>query len=506
MTQPEIFVRKSSGLRKEVSLLDAVMLNIGNMSAGLALFTSISPYVQQGSSLWVASIIGLLLALPQAFMYTYLSSRIPRTGGDYVWISRILGGPLGTVLALSLMIESLAYFAITAFFSSQALQTVIMTIGTVDSQQNLVSLSSVLSNSTTDYLIGALIFGAIILFNIVRARWGYLLVSILGVISLISTVTAFFVLLSNSGHFLSNPGLDTYITSLGVNPSSIPREGYSFSLSDTIFMLPLFALFTYPWMQAGPAVASEFRGRSVVKFNIFVSLLLTGLIVTGGFYVMYAGAGFTPTNYLFMNPNTQYAYSFWSAAIAMAPNQVVQWVIGIGTFTWEVMVLAYGVIVFARYIFAISFDRVLPEIFSRISTKGSPVYTHLLDLVVTLGLLSIPVFSSQGAIALYGAVILGTLYFAFVGLAGIIFSVKNRVPLVTIASVITLLYFAYLTYDAVVNPSIGFVTASFQPNPITLGFVIGTLVLSALVYAVSYFMNKSRGIDLNMVYKEIPPD
>jgi hypothetical protein len=97
-----LFVRESSGLKKEVSALDAIMLNLGNMSAGVALFTGISPYIPQGGIIWIAAIIGLLLTIPQAIMYTLLSYRIPRTGGDYVWISRILNGPLGVVMAFAL--------------------------------------------------------------------------------------------------------------------------------------------------------------------------------------------------------------------------------------------------------------------------------------------------------------------------------------------------------------------------------------------------------------------
>lgn len=55
-----VFIRESSGLLKQVNLMDAVMLNIGNMSAGVTLFESISPYINNypGGVLWLASIIG----------------------------------------------------------------------------------------------------------------------------------------------------------------------------------------------------------------------------------------------------------------------------------------------------------------------------------------------------------------------------------------------------------------------------------------------------------------
>lgn len=124
-----VFVRETSGLVKNVSTLDAVALNIGNMSAGVALFESISPYIQPGGVLWLASLIGFLFAIPQLIVYVYLNTKVPRTGGDYVWISRNLNGGLGSAMAMALMIESTAYFALIAFFTSSAINTVLTVIG-----------------------------------------------------------------------------------------------------------------------------------------------------------------------------------------------------------------------------------------------------------------------------------------------------------------------------------------------------------------------------------------
>ena len=42
-----------------------------------------------------------MLIVPQVIIYTMMTRRMPRTGGDYVWVSRSMGGFLGNVLALS---------------------------------------------------------------------------------------------------------------------------------------------------------------------------------------------------------------------------------------------------------------------------------------------------------------------------------------------------------------------------------------------------------------------
>ncbi|BDC18892.1 APC family permease [Acidianus sp. HS-5] len=495
-----LFVRESSGLKREVSALDAIMLNLGNMSAGAALFTGISPYISQGGVIWIAAIIGLILTIPQALMYTLLSYRIPRTGGDYVWISRMLNGPLGVVMAFALMIESTAFFALVAFFFSSAVGSVLCTIGKVDGISSLVSLSSTLQLPVYSYLLGAVLFGVIIALNIFKAKWGYTIVTVSGLVALAGTVIAMGVIAANLGDFTK--AITPYLSAESISPPS----SYSvapFSWSATFAILPLLAVFTYPWMQAVPAVAAELKKEKYVAYGIFGPLILTGLLVTVGFLLLYLGGGYALTTYEFTNNG--FVYTFWTVAMGLTSNQVLQWIIGIGLLVWEFAILAYGVIVFARYIFAMAFDRVFPEIFTRLNKQGSPVFTHLFDLVLTLGFLVAPIISSSGASALYGAIVIGMIYFLVVSITGIIHGLKEMKALVPIAG-FSAGYFIFLTYEAVTNPAFSFVTSSGAVNPITLAFVIGSFVVGGIIYTIAWYTNKNKGIDMSLVYKEIPPD
>jgi len=502
-----LFIRESSGLIKQVSFLDVIMLNIGNMSAGLALFTSITPYVQPGSNLLIATLIAFLLALPQAYVYTYFVTKIPRTGGDYVWISRTLNGGIGVVMALTLMIESLAYFALTAFFASQAIQLVLSEIGALNGNPTLTNIGSVLTQPIPSFILAFAVFAIIIGINIAKAKWGYSLITVLGIFSLATTIIGLFVILANTGDFVTKTN---YMVSLlngtnVMNGTTVNYQGPKFSWSATLFMLPFLALFTFPWMQAGPAVAAEIKGKKALKYNVFVSLVLTLVLVTAGYGIMYYAGGYEYTTAQYMNNG--FIFTFWTAAIALASNQVLQWLIGLGLIAWEFFILSYGAVVFSRYIFAMAFDRVLPSILAHVTKTGSPIYTHLLDLFATGFFLGVIVFlGSQNALALYGATVLGALYFLVVGIAGIWHSRKSGNMGLLIASILTAGYFAYLTYVSATNPDFGFVESNGLPNPITLSFVIGTLVFSVAVYITAYFYNKKRGIDLNLIYKEIPPE
>lgn len=515
-----VFVRESSGLIKQVSLLDAVMLNIGNMSAGVALFESISPFINPahnptiggpGGVLWLASIIGLIFAIPQLVVYTIMTTRVPRTGGDYIWISRALNGPLGAVMAISLMIESVAYFALVAFFSGSSINAVLCVIGHATNNPDLINLANTIfvnpyENLTITqkiifYLISASFFIIIILINILKSRWGYTVVTVLGIYSIFSLVLAIAVIALNSSRFSS---VIPVFSELGVN---VPQVEYSplpssINLVYTFLLLPIFALYTYPWMQAGPAISAEFkRTEQTARLNLVIGLIATGFFVTMAFLEMDLVAGYC-FNY---HAYASFIYNFWTVAIVLAGNPILQWIIGLGVILWNFYVLSYGVIVFARYIFALSFDRVLPEKFSQLNSRGAPVYAHLLDLSILLIFLLIPVFSTSAAVSLYGAVILGALYFLVSSIAGFAYGVKNRIKSLEVAGAISAVYFAFLTYEAAANPVFGF-TSTVNGFPLTEFFVGLTIAVSALIYIVSWYKHKKEGIDISLSFKEIPPE
>ena len=129
-----VFVRESTGLVKNVSLLDALTLNMGNMSAGAALatigFTMASLSSVAGVNLVYASIIAFILSVPQIVVYSLMGSRIKRTGGDYVWMTRSFGGPLGGSLSfMGYVLETQVYFALIVLSMVFAIGSVGLAMG-----------------------------------------------------------------------------------------------------------------------------------------------------------------------------------------------------------------------------------------------------------------------------------------------------------------------------------------------------------------------------------------
>src|SRR5262245_14126275 len=89
--QQQLFVRKSTGLVREASAFDAMVYNAvfsAPVGATLAwgVFFALSAF--PGADLVTATLISLVINVPIVIMMALLASSMPRTGGDYVWVSR----------------------------------------------------------------------------------------------------------------------------------------------------------------------------------------------------------------------------------------------------------------------------------------------------------------------------------------------------------------------------------------------------------------------------------
>src|SRR6187455_1622389 len=97
-----VFVRKATGLVRGWSTRDAFIyaaFSINLITLGLYIF-GYAPFIPGGSLIWAVLLAGGYLVV-QGITYASLIAAMPRAGGDYVWISRVLGGGIGFVLAIT---------------------------------------------------------------------------------------------------------------------------------------------------------------------------------------------------------------------------------------------------------------------------------------------------------------------------------------------------------------------------------------------------------------------
>src|SRR6201981_1795927 len=96
-----LFVRKATGLGRGWSVQDAFIyafFSINLITLGLYIFAD-APFIPKGSLLLAIILSGAYLVF-QTIVYAALIAVMPRAGGDYVWVSRVIGGGIGFVLAV----------------------------------------------------------------------------------------------------------------------------------------------------------------------------------------------------------------------------------------------------------------------------------------------------------------------------------------------------------------------------------------------------------------------
>ncbi|MGD1055097.1 MAG: amino acid permease [Nitrososphaerales archaeon] len=543
--QPKVFVRDSTGLVKNVSFFDSIALNLSNMSVGALLgvigISGLLPMFFAGQSevglnLVALCLIAFVLSVPQIVIYTMMSRRYPRAGGDYVFVSRNLGGAMGSVASfVGYTTETTAYLALIVLSTVFAIGTVGLFFSSASSTYlGLATPSNAYPGAPAlpldQFILGACIFAILIAINVLKPKAGYKLVSVLTIVGIIALILAVGVLLG-AGH----SGVQNYINGVSGNGyftnSSAPASTYNnmvagshtggpggsdgFAWAPTIFLLPLIAAFVFPWLNAAPAVASEIKGRGALKWNVPISAVLAFAFVTGSIGVMYATAGQAFTNAAYSTPAFVYgqpvAFNFWTLAMGVSNNSIIAGIIGLGWILANLGILAYGIIVISRYLLAQSFDRFLPSRLSTVSSRfGSPIVAHFVDLVMTVVLVGLAAYYyttpglGAGTNPLFGAILASMVYFMVVGLSAAVHAVKKEAGgakvILAAAGILNIIVFGFLSYEFLANQTV------WALNSITFTFIIGSLAAGILFFSASYWYNKKRGVDITLAYRELPPE
>src|SRR5512146_3153798 len=144
---PGVFLRRATGLVREVSLLDALLMNSIGMNVGIGavfLFLQAQSFFPAGNMLLAVVIGTLVMAFTLLWVYSEFAAAMPRAGGDYVFVSRALHPIAGWLMSWSqglwlifFWIGFNAWFALT--FAAPVAMT---TLGAVTGQSGWITASN----------------------------------------------------------------------------------------------------------------------------------------------------------------------------------------------------------------------------------------------------------------------------------------------------------------------------------------------------------------------------
>ncbi|HET8850970.1 MAG TPA: APC family permease [Ktedonobacteraceae bacterium] len=541
-----MFLRNATGLIREVSVLDAFIMNTFGMNIAVGavfLFLQAPAFFPQGNML-VAVIIGtLLMAFTLLWVYSTFAAAMPRSGGDYVFVSRTLHPFLGWLLGWSqgmwlifFWIGFNAWFALTF-----AVPVALSSIGAATGQNGWIDLSNNLLASfpilgiTTQWWV--LIIGTLI--NI-----GFAVLLILGGQSFWRWQKVFFLfaggsivlallLLIFAGGNIANVWNSFAIQHKGllfnqVIPTAV-KNGYvlpgGFSLSQTLLMLP-WVFFVVGYAQGSAQIGGEVKRASRSQYLAMVGgVLINGLVLallviafTQAVGVNWIGSvGYLANNNAsLLNLPGNLSPSFNFIVSLLTGNVLVPLIIGIGFIFWALLGTPLSELQATRYMLAWAVDRMIPAPLGDVSERfHSPVkaiiFCTVTGTIALIALVAVPQAS------LLGALLAQIAAFILVSIAGIVFPYRLRhvweaagshkllgIPSVTLAGIGGVIVLGALMlmfiFNSTINSTFG-VTAR-----LSLFFMIGVVVVGIIWYAAAYFLNRSQGVDLGLTYREIPPE
>ena len=125
------FVRKASGLVRDFSQLDTWIYNVLaiNIVLNVALSYALVATTYPRASIWLALVIAGVFCTFEAVVYAFFTTAMPRSGGDYVFQSRVLGGGVATIFAFSAVtLSQIVWMAVAGYFGATVVFSPFLTL------------------------------------------------------------------------------------------------------------------------------------------------------------------------------------------------------------------------------------------------------------------------------------------------------------------------------------------------------------------------------------------
>jgi len=541
--QTKQFVRDATGLVREYGALDTLLF------ASVFVFALVFTITQfawfYGNTLG-ADLTGslLLAAVPFAFlMLTYWAIGVimPRTGNDYVWVGRILHPSIGFTWG---MVYVLIVF-LSAFIGAGtgplafAVSSIVSVAGLLGGpSSSLNSLGTFLGGpqGTLEVMIlltlvvaAFTIFGSKLIKAFLYTTWVFAIVGMIIMWYILST-TSNATFQSNWNSLIAQGQANYTYAGLQSAASSNAPFTQAVGFTGIIAALPLAFLFLFGGNYAN-AFAGEIRNiKKSLPIALFLSLLLglgywiltsTLTINTVGFnWITTVGHGWANGGSSTGVPSYPLPYQPTQPlflAVAAYPNTLL---IDLMFFTYIIgslgPVFAYFWIP-SKYLFAWSFDRVIPSKFADVSARFHTAWVAVLATMV-IGIIGEYLYSILGYSSYFsmGTVLWGISY-TIPGLALTIFPFVKKdlfasapgwmgkkiggLPLLTVVGLITTIGFAVVGYVAFTSTVVNSV-----PVNVTAEVVGVTLILGFAIFYASKWYHKRQGLDVSMALKEITPE
>lgn len=530
-----LFLRKSSGLVREFGARDVFVFNTIGYALGLVL--AIVPLLMAGAvpraNVLLTVALGTVLTVANALTYGYLSAAMPRSGGEYVYLGRVVHPVAGFTANWGFTWSQLLGLGLYASFTVNfGIAVSFLTLGNVLDSAGLVTAGEDVGGDGWTFFLGTVMILAVLGVlaagpRVVRRVLNWMFVpAIIG-----SFVTLIVLLTTSKDEFVAK--FNTFMadradgqTYQGILDSA-GQAGYvhqASTIGALLLAIPIgyyiYIGFTYSTYIGGEVKEpARTQPRVIVATLAFAAVMY--LLCLWRFYDI-VGRDFI-NSVVFLNDNTDAGSGLPVDPVLnlftgiMTGSTVLNVIMALSFFLWNFMLLFVIAMVCTRNLFAWSVDRVLPDAVTRVDSRfHAPWVATLIIVAAAEILLALYVFTSVfDNVSNY--IVLFSIAFWMASFAAILLPyrrpeifaaspahVQRRVggvPVITLLGIGNLVLFSMVLYSAFKLPAFSGPTGTGA-----VLFVIGIYVSGALIYFGAKAIQRRRGIDLDLLYREIPPE
>lgn len=96
-------------------------------------------------------------------------------------------------------------------------------------------------------------------------------------------------------------------------------------------------------------------------------------------------------------------------------------------------------------------------------------------------------------------------YLFLIGITGVRVGIRNGSITISILGILSAILMIFMGYQAFINPYFG-VVSDGKPFLPGIAYIVSLIGLGAVIYIISRTMNYRRGINIDLNFKEIPPE
>jgi len=534
-THPELFARKASGLVREFGFFDTFSFNVIGYALGLVI--AITPFFAgalfPGANIFLILIVGTVLAVFNGLTYSLLAGAMPRSGGEYVYNGRVLHPAIGFMSNWGFTWSQFLGIGIyTQWAVNYALAVSLTTLGYALHNTGLYNAGLFIQQPAASFIFGVIVLVTVVVVQLLGMKFLRRFLNFFFVIATLGTlITLGIFIFSSRAEFIQ--AFNSFMSSTGGMNNAYNgiielarTNGWTevpASFWQVILALPL-GYWVYIGFTYSAYVGGEVKEPQKTQSYAILASLAFGFIlymaVMGAYYAV-VGTQFNNAA-AFLEYNTSVnplpvagVLNFFASLLTS--NTLLLVLMDISFFLWYYLLLFVMFTICVRNLFAWSFDQITPVWLTKVTQKtrspwSATVAVGVIALILLWASIFTPLFDYVfNYIAIFSIAFWITSFAAillpyrkpelFAAAPDIVRSKIAGIPLVTIAGVVNLILFSLILYSSFSLPAF-----SGPVGPIAIAFLLGIYIVGVVIYFIAAGIRRGQGVDLNLLYGEIPPE